>query len=218
MSMRIPDNKTALFRWRESIHAWAKITRENASIEFARALFSGILNICPILDSFSTWLMVGTGATVALMIANIDKILPILGQKYYRTSLCLLAVSMLFGFLQKYVSIMIFGFSIVDDRMRTLLEKLFKAHSEEEEKIGEMAKAANISVETEIDLKTVSSELEKAFPWYIRRKMIENFYEGQKDQLLPYRLHIRTLFRQGFYVVMQFIFLILFIVIVALKM
>jgi len=209
--------KPALTKWHESIHTWAKVTRENASIEFVRSLFSGMLNLCVILDSFSTWLLVGSGATVALMVTNIDKILPRLTQPYYRTSLYILAVSMLFGFLQKFVSITIIGFNYIDDKIRTSLGALFENHNKEEEKIGEMAKAANIKVDTNIDLSIIQSELKKAFPWYVRGKMLRNFEMGRNDVLLPYRTHVRHLFKQGIYVVLQFIFLILFIVVVAIS-
>jgi len=63
---------------KEALNNWAEINRKNTEVGFVEGLFTGALIASPIIDKFSTWLLAGTGATAALMIANINKLLPIM--------------------------------------------------------------------------------------------------------------------------------------------
>jgi len=90
---------------KHALDNWAEINKKNAEIGFTEGLFTGALASSSIIDKFSTWLLAGTGATAALMIANLDKLSPVLGGETFRQSIYLLLVSALFGFLAKYKSI-----------------------------------------------------------------------------------------------------------------
>ena len=84
---------------KKALKNWAEINKKNAEIGFTEGLFTGALVSSSIIDKFSTWLLAGTGATAALMIANLDKLSPVLGVAVFKQAIYLLVVSALLVFL-----------------------------------------------------------------------------------------------------------------------
>ena len=84
---------------KQSLDKWAAINKENTELGFVDSLYTGALKSSPIIDKFSSWLLAGTGATAALMITSMDKLIPFIGSQSFKVSIYLLIVSALFGFL-----------------------------------------------------------------------------------------------------------------------
>lgn len=183
---------------------WAEINKKNAEIGFTEAMFTGAIVSSSIIDKFSTWLLAGSGATAALMIANLDKLSPVLGVSTFKQSIYLLVVSALFGFLAKYKSIhcqiMLATGEEIKKRVLPVLEK----HEENEEKIEGMAKEHDIEVNTEMDLEFVINEYCRAFPKVMRFWLLKQFKQGINDRLAPSRKAANSLFWQGNYTILQF--------------
>ena len=77
----------------------ANIKAENSTIIL---MMSSAIATSPIIDKFSTWLLAGCGATAALMITNMNAIIPLIGDLEFKLSIYLLIASALAGLLQKY--------------------------------------------------------------------------------------------------------------------
>ena len=151
---------------KNALDNWAEINKKNAEIGFTEGMFTGALVSISIIDKFSTWLLAGSGATGALMIANIDKLSPVLGGESFRQSIYILVVSALFGFLAKFKSIhcqiMLATGEEIKKRVLPVLEK----HGEDKEKIEGMAKEHDITVNTSIDIEyVVRPENTRHFLW-----------------------------------------------------
>ncbi|MGM0582851.1 MAG: hypothetical protein ACQETL_19400 [Bacteroidota bacterium] len=189
---------------KNALDNWAGINKKNAEMGFTEGLFTGALVSSSIIDKFSTWLLAGTGATAALMIANLDKLSPVLGSETFRQAIYLLVVSALLGFLAKYKSIhcqiMLATGEEIKKRVLPVLEK----HGEDEKKIEGMAKEHDIEVNTEMDLEYVFKEYCRAFPKVMHHWLLRQFTQGLNDRLAPSRKAANGLFWQGNYTVLQF--------------
>jgi hypothetical protein len=196
---------------KDALDNWAAITRKNAEIGFVEGLFTGALVSSSIIDKFSTWLLAGTGATAALMIANFDRLSPVLGGASFKQSIYLLVVSALFGFLAKYKSIHCQIILATGEELKKRLQPVLDKHGEDEDKIDTMAKPHGIQVNTEIDLQYIIEEYSKAFPRIMHRWLLKQFFEGISDRLAPSRKAARGLFWQGQYTVLQFLSFLAFV-------
>lgn len=189
---------------KNSLDNWAEINKKNAEIGFIEALFTGTLVSSSIIDKFSTWLLAGTGATAALMIANLDKLSPVLGVATFKQSIYLLVVSALFGFLAKYKSIHCQVMFATGEEIKKRILPVLVTHEEDEEKIEGMAKEHDIEVNTEMDLEFVIKEYCGAFPKIMHSWLLRQFTQGLNDRLAPSRKAANGLFWQGNYTVLQF--------------
>lgn len=199
--MELEDPKLNL---KNALDNWAEINKKNAEIGFTEGLFTGALVSSSIIDKFSTWLLAGTGATAALMIANFDKLSPVLGGGTFRQSIYLLVVSALFGFLAKYKSIHCQILLATGEEIKKRVLPVLKKHGEDEEKIEGMAKEHDIEVNTKMDLEYVFKEYCRAFPKVMHNWLLKQFTQGINDRLAPSRKAANTLFWQGNYTVLQF--------------
>ena len=174
-------------------------------------MFLGALSGSAIIDKFSMWLLAGTGATAALMITNLDKIVPFLGVAGLKTSLSILIISALCGFIAKYKALNCQILQEVRKEIEKRVKPVMEKHETDEEKILKMAEEHRLEVETEIDVNIISSEYCKAFPEIIHKKLIKGFSEGLEDSLAPSRKAVRNLFWQGNLTILQFVMFILFV-------
>lgn len=60
----------------EHIEKWEELINQNFHRSMVDAASSGVIETHSVFDKFSSWMVVGCGATAALMIVNIDKIIP----------------------------------------------------------------------------------------------------------------------------------------------
>jgi hypothetical protein len=193
----------------------AKITKKNAESKLIKMLLKEILKTSPILDKFSTLLLIGVGATASLMIANLEKILPIIGQVNFKDSIYLLVVSILFGVLAKikffYCQIALAINENLENQMVTILEE----HDNNKEEIKNLDKDNNLKIDIDIDIVSVIQEFNKAFPRFTHRQLFQEFKKGTEDQFSHDRKSANNVYLQGVYVTFQlltFIFFMLFAV------
>ena len=153
--MESEDSKQNL---KNSLDEWAKINRKNAEIGFIEGLFTGALVSSSIIDKFSTWLLAGSGAIASLMVANFDKLSPVLGGITFKHSIYILVISALFGFLAKYKSIHCQIILATGEEIKKRILPVLEKHEEDEEKITDMAKQNEIDVNTSMDREYVLKE------------------------------------------------------------
>ena len=68
----------------------AKKVNEDCGKNFIRISISSTLEISPVIDNYSTWLLAGCGAIAALMINNVKSIVPFLGVSGFKISVYIL--------------------------------------------------------------------------------------------------------------------------------
>lgn len=84
---------------------WNRLNKENAEQGFVSALFQSMSETSPLVEKFSMWLLAGTGATSALLVTQIESVLPYLSSQGFKSCLVVLVVSAIAGFVAKYYSL-----------------------------------------------------------------------------------------------------------------
>jgi hypothetical protein len=192
----------------DSLSEWNRLNKTNAENALASAMFAGLLSTSPIIDTFSVWLLAGSGATAALMVANADKIIPFLGQSGFKISGVALVLSALFGVLSKARAVQCqIGYGN-QQKITELMKPILDNHLAHEEKINEAAASRGISLATAVDLERVTSEFTKYFPkwagWLVRRHLSKHAGDPQLGYLLPVRYYMSQS-RFAFFQVLGFI-------------
>lgn len=89
----------------EHIEKWEELINHNFHRSMVDAASSGVIETHSVFDKFSSWMLVGCGATAALMIVNIDKIIPYISTNGLRYAIVFLTLSACCGFVAKYFEI-----------------------------------------------------------------------------------------------------------------
>lgn len=173
---------------------WNRLNKENAENALTSAMFSSLVSTSPVIDRFSSWLLAGTGATAALLVANADKLVPFLSNTGFRVVGALLVVSAVFGLLSKTRAVQCQIGTENDQRVRELMRPILDKHLQDEEKIQQAAEARGLPLATELDLGRVIAEFAKPFPrwvgWLLRRHLAKHAGNPQIGYLLPVRFYI----------------------------
>ncbi len=177
----------------DPLHEWNRLNKSNAENALVSAMFSSLIATSPIIDKFSVWLLAGTGATAALLVANADKLVPFLGQTGFKISGAILVASAIFGLLSKTRAVQCQIFYSNDQQIKELMHPILDKHSVDEDKIEEFAIKRGLAVSTAIDMSRVVSEFSKPFPkwvgWLVGRHLLKHADNPQVGYILPIRFY-----------------------------
>jgi hypothetical protein len=190
---------------------WNRLNRENAEHEIVSVMFSNIVGFAPQVDTFSTWLIAGTGAAATLMITNIQSMITAFGRHGFKVALIMLVVSALFGLLAK--STFVF-FQFGGDSQSKLIEQLkpiFEKHGTDEKGIKESAALRGIKLETDIRMDVVLSEFAKPLPWLVRICVLAYLNKHKDNRQVGHLLPLRAFHWQFGFGAAQSIAFILFV-------
>lgn len=178
--------------------------KENAVQEFVSSVFISMAETSPTMDKFSIWLLAGTGATGAFLIAQASSVLPHLTTFGFKVSMALLISSAVFGVIAKLSSIRCETQTHMMSKFPERLEPVFEKHREAAEEIQEFASKRGMKIETGFKLSDVVDEFLKPFPswvqWIVRRKMKkESVYNRQAG----YHIAVKAYFYQSIFTFTQ---------------
>lgn len=187
----------------ESLREWNRLAREDAENAIVASMFEATSLAREPIETFSTWLLVGTAAVASFLITNADKVLPLIKQTGFYVCGAFLCLSCIFGLLSKMYALSCkIGSDVSSAVKKTFLEQLEK-HKEEENKIKEGAEFWGITLETGVRLDRVMSEFYNPLPtiivWLASRQLQR--YEGNPQ--VGGILQIRNLNRQGIFASLQ---------------
>jgi hypothetical protein len=170
---------------------WNRLNRENAEHALISVMFTNVVARAPQADTFSTWLLAGTGASATLMITNIQGMLTAFSGHGFKVTLLMLVLSAVFGLLAKYVFVF---FQYGGDSQSKLIEQIkpiLDTHSEQQAKIRESAKLRGVTLDTDIRMDVVLTEFAKPLPhwsrWLVMRYINKHKENRQIAHLLPVR-------------------------------
>ena len=162
---------------------WNRLNKENAEQGFVSAMFQSMAETSPLVDRFSMWLLAGTGATGALLITQVESILPYVSEQGFKTCLFVLVASSVTGFIAKYYSLRCDIQNRFQVKLAELMKPVFEKHESDEDEILTYAEKRGVELETEVDLALIITEFSKPFPfwvkWLIARK-VENISDERQ--------------------------------------
>jgi len=161
-----------------ALHEWNRLARENTENAIVSSMFEAASKASEPIDTFATWLLVGTAAVASFLITNADKLLPLVKQSGFITCGALLCFSCFFGLLSKMYGLRCKIVIDTGDAVRkTFLEYLAK-YKEEEKKIKEGAEVCGINLQTGIRLERILTEFYAPLPkwavWLAERQLKKN--------------------------------------------
>jgi hypothetical protein len=171
---------------------WNRLNKDNAEQALVSVMFMNIVSRSPQIDTFSTWLLAGTGAAATLMIANIQNMIQAFGRHGFKVTLSMLAISSLLGVLAKCVYIFFQTGGETQEKLLQQIKPILDKHHEDEQKIIESAKTRGLFLKTELSMEKVLSDFAAPFPklprWFMTRYLIKHKDNRQVGHLLPIRM------------------------------
>lgn len=122
----------------------------------------------PEIDKFSTWLIGGAAASIALSVSSLESLTSNIGQGITKTFLTVLALSILLGLMQKIIAIQISAAKTVDKAVEEAIAKIANLHSEEA-----VRDASKYMQENADSVKIIVGYI-SAFPAPLRAKLTES--------------------------------------------
>jgi hypothetical protein len=157
----------------EPLKEWNRLARENTENAIVSSMFEAFAKSSEPIEQFSSWLLVGTAAIASFLIANADKLLPLVAKEGCLVCGAFLSLSCLFGFLSKIYALR----SKVSIEVGAAVRETFSTHldeyEKEEAKIQDGVEFWGINIETGIRMERVLSEFYKPQPkivvWFAKR-------------------------------------------------
>lgn len=191
---------------------WNRLNIENAEQKFVSALYAAMVSNSGTVDQYSNWLMAATGASAALLVSQIDSVLPYLSEQGFKACLACLATSGIFGFSAKYSALRC---RFQTDSLETVEAKMravFDHHAAEEEEIIEHAQKSGITLQTDIDFQRIIKEFSKPFPVWVKWIMAWKVKRIEGNRQIAYHMAAKAFLRQVSMTFMQAIAFLVFVV------
>ncbi len=183
----------------EPLREWNRLARENTENAIVSSMFEAAGRASEPLEKFSNWLLVGAAAVASFMIANSDKILPLLGPRGFYVCGAFLCLSCVLGLISKMFALLTqIGIETGAAVRRTLVEHLAK-YQIEEQKIQEGADFWGLNLETGIRLERILNEFLRPLPIWVRWLARRYFKKYAGDPQIGHFVLISRLNKQGYF-------------------
>ncbi len=192
----------------EPLKEWNRLARENTENAIVSSMFeAGSKSSAPI-EQFSTWLLVGTAAVASFLIANSDKLVPLITKTGFLVCGAFLCLSCMSGLISKIYALRCqIGIKVGEAIRETFLVHL-ESYEKEEEKIKKGAGFWGITLETGIRMERVLEEFFKPQPLIVKWLAMRILKKHQDNPQVGYLPLISMINRQSFFAILQaFLFL-----------
>lgn len=163
-----------------------------AENEIISSIYSGLVKACEPMETFSTWLLVGTTATATFLIANSDKLIPLLSTRGFLGCGLLLVLSSFCGLWAKMHALVARAGVITET---AAMEEAVKRSQHFESTHADLrGKASQLGLQLDLtpDLRRVVLEVLEVVPTSMRRSVVRNLTEHG----ISYRNAARSVIKQ----------------------
>lgn len=175
---------------------WNRLNKENAEHGFVSALYQSMSETSPLVEKFSVWLLAGTGATAALLITQIESILPYLSEPGFKACLIVMVLSAIAGFVAKYYSLRCEIQNGIQSKLTELVKPVLDKHEADEEKIQEYAKQRGIALQTELDFSSIMNEFSRPFPFWVKWLIARKVAKENGDRQVGFHIAVKAYMSQ----------------------
>lgn len=185
----------------EPLREWNRLARENAENAIVSSMFEAAFKASEPIETFSTWLLVGTAAVASFFITNADKLLPFIGRKGFLICGAFLSCASLFGLVSRLYALR----CKIQIETGAAVRKTFAEHlarHQEEVKINDSAKTWGITLETGVRVDRLLREFFAPLPrwvaWLVNRSLKKDAGNPQTGYLPV----VRGMQKQGIFAVL----------------
>ncbi len=187
----------------EPLKEWNRLARENTENAIVSSMFEAGSKSSEPIEQFSTWLLVGTAAVASFLIANSDKLIPLICKTGFLVCGAFLCLSCVAGLVSKIYALRCrIGINVSAAVRETFLQHL-EIYEKEEEKVKEAASFWGITLETGIRMERVMKEFFKPQPkvvTWLTNRMLKK-HEGNPQ--VGYLLLVSLVNRQALFAILQ---------------
>jgi hypothetical protein len=175
---------------------------------------------CAETDRFSTWLMVGTGAALALAIPNLQELEKVVGWLGLKYGLLLILTSLAAGLFQRLTGFRILSESVVEMSSKAASGEELKLYHQAQNDLAAQARNLGIALKppdpmaVQLSMDQLVSYLPAYLRWYANRAR----EKARSDPNFFARRRVRLIVRQGLLLVLQFLSLIIGLALILLNM
>lgn len=200
----------------EKIEKWEESINQTFHRGMVDAASAGVIETHSIFDKFNSWMLVGCGATAALIIVNIDKIIPNIATYGLKYGIIFLTLSACCGFIAKYFEIQA---SVAEATGQKTLE-LMKARVSEYEQAMKVFEDSTIGTNYKAKKKPEYNEFAESFinlfPYRILRKTMRRHVISISGLPQPgNRKAVHAVVNQSILVCFQAVFYVVFLLTIA---
>ncbi|MFG6158190.1 hypothetical protein ACGTNG_05240 [Halomonas sp. 1390] len=190
---------------------WNRLNRENAEHGFVSALFQSMSETSPLVDKFSVWLLAGTGATSALLVTQVESILPHLSEQGFKACLVVIVASAISGFVAKYYSLRCEIQNKIQSKVMELAKPVLDKHKENEDEIEECAEQRGIALQTDIDFSRIIVEFGRPFPFWVKWLIARKIKKTSGDRQAGFHVAVKAYMSQIRWTFFQAVLFLVFI-------
>ena len=187
----------------EPLREWNRLERENTENAIVSSMFEATGKTSEPIESFATWLLIGTAAVASFQISNADKLLPLVSQNGFVVSGAFLCLSCIFGLVSKMYALRCKIGNEVGSAVRSTFAIHLAKYKEKEKQIKDDAQLWDISLETGIRIERVLSEFYKPFPRLVVWLAYRHFKKYADNPQIGYILLIKNLHKQSIFALLQ---------------
>lgn len=191
----------------------SRLSRESAENAIVSSMFEASSEATGPIESFVTWLLVGAAAVASFLLANSDKLVPILGEQGFLWCGLLLAASCLFGLLAKTFILNAEIGRRVGQAVATTFATQLNILAEVEEMIQEAARLRGVELETHIRMERVLGEFLAPMPAIVRWLVARTMKKYDNNPQIGHLSRIKAMNRAGFFSFLQALAFLAFIVV-----
>lgn len=175
---------------------WNELARENAENAIVSSMFEAGFRSSKPIETFSTWLLVGTAAVAAFLITHAASIVPFISPNGFKTCGGFLLSSCLLGLIARiYGLIARIRIDVIAAIKDTLIDHL-NAYSGEADEIKKSAALAGITLETGIRMDRVFDLFLIHMPLVVKWMTARTMNKYPKGPHMGYWLVVGTLHKQ----------------------
>jgi len=132
---------------------WNRLNKENHENFGAAKMFVAFLTRFPAeLGNYASWFTAGVGAVVVLLLSNVDKIAPYLGEAVYARAITAFAIAVGLGALAKLLAVYVAALIAMQEELNREILTTLQAFDSDATKIQDIAKQRNIDLKTDFNL------------------------------------------------------------------
>lgn len=132
---------------------WNRLNKENHENMGAAKMFVAVLTRFPAeLGNYAAWFTAGVGAVVVLLLSNVDKVAPYLGEVEFARAISAFAMAVGFGALTKLLATYITAIIAMQEELSREIQGTLQAFDADATKIRDIAKQRNIDLNADFNL------------------------------------------------------------------
>jgi hypothetical protein len=174
-------------------------------------MFEGAFKAHEPMDSFTTWLLAGSGAVASFFLSNADKLIPFLGKTGFLTAGVLLCLSGLFGLTSKIFSLRFKTANEASNALQAAFISKLKAYEPTEQEIQSVAASHGVELETEVRMHRVLEQFFSILPRWVRWVALRQIRKNVGHPQIGYISRVKSLHAQGISAFLQALLFIAFL-------